>query len=239
MPLNIDWQQILLHAFNFIILAVGLTYLLFKPVRKFMHDRQEKYRAIAEEHAKKKAELVELDEEKNSKIASMDSELEKHRKEYLADTESRNRRMIAEAQTQAQNILTEGRRKAEEEKAAYFSGAEREIADMVISSAEKLLAVNSSPESDGALYDSYLKTASQDITIEGIAREARETLADRLARISVRGEAERKSEVSRADLAEMVGGAAIDAITRESSPEGDSAIYDEFLKTVNQGGKND
>ena len=239
MPLNIDWQQILLHLFNFIILAVGLTFLLFKPVRKFMHDRQEKYKTIAEEHARKKAELVELDEEKNSKIASMDTELEAHRKEYLADTEANNRRLIADAEKQVQNLLTEGRRKAEEEKAAYFSGAEREIADMVISSAEKLLAVNSSPESDSALYDSYLKTASQDIKLEDISREARNTLADRLARISVRGQSEGKGGVERTDIADIVGGAAFEAIKRESSPESDSAIYDEFLKTVNQGGKND
>ena len=34
--LGIDWQQILLHVFNFIILAAGLTFILFKPVRKFM-----------------------------------------------------------------------------------------------------------------------------------------------------------------------------------------------------------
>ena len=146
MPLNIDWQQILLHAFNFIILAAGLTFLLFKPVRKFMQERQEKYRKTAEEHARKQAELSQLDEEKNAKIASMDSELESHRKEFLAQTEARNKHLIDEAETQAQTILTESRKKAEEEKAAFFSGAEREIADMVVNSAAKLLAVNSSPK---------------------------------------------------------------------------------------------
>lgn len=36
MPLNIDWQQILLHLLNFLILGVGLYLLLYKPVRKFM-----------------------------------------------------------------------------------------------------------------------------------------------------------------------------------------------------------
>ena len=31
-PLNIDWQQILLHLLNFVILAGGLYLLLYKPV---------------------------------------------------------------------------------------------------------------------------------------------------------------------------------------------------------------
>ena len=40
MPLNIDIVQILLHMLNFVILAGGLTLLLFKPVKKFMEDRK-------------------------------------------------------------------------------------------------------------------------------------------------------------------------------------------------------
>ena len=36
MPLNINWQQILLHLLNLVILAVGLYLILYKPVKKFM-----------------------------------------------------------------------------------------------------------------------------------------------------------------------------------------------------------
>ena len=39
-PLNIDWQQILLHFFNFSILVGGLYLLLFKPVKRFMEKRE-------------------------------------------------------------------------------------------------------------------------------------------------------------------------------------------------------
>ena len=39
-PLNIDWQQILLHLFNFAILAGGLYLLLYKPVKRFMEQRE-------------------------------------------------------------------------------------------------------------------------------------------------------------------------------------------------------
>ena len=40
MPLNIDWQQILLHLLNFVILAGGLYFLLYKPVKNFMLARK-------------------------------------------------------------------------------------------------------------------------------------------------------------------------------------------------------
>ena len=40
MPLNIDWQQILLHLLNFAILAGGLYFLLYAPVKSFMAKRE-------------------------------------------------------------------------------------------------------------------------------------------------------------------------------------------------------
>ena len=46
MPLNIDIVQILLHMLNFVILAGGLTLLLFKPVKKFMADRKQYFDSL-------------------------------------------------------------------------------------------------------------------------------------------------------------------------------------------------
>ena len=45
-PLNINWQQILLHLFNFAILFAGLYFLLYKPVKKFMEKREKYYKGI-------------------------------------------------------------------------------------------------------------------------------------------------------------------------------------------------
>ena len=48
-PLNIDWQHILLHVFNFVILVGGLYFLLYNPIRKFIAKREEHYRKLDEE----------------------------------------------------------------------------------------------------------------------------------------------------------------------------------------------
>ena len=45
-PLNIDWQQILLHLLNFAILAGGLYFLLYKPVKDFMDKRTAYYKEM-------------------------------------------------------------------------------------------------------------------------------------------------------------------------------------------------
>lgn len=235
MPLNIDWQQILLHVFNFIILAAGLTFLLFKPVRKFMRNREQKYRDSAEQHAKRVEEIAELEKEKEEKFAALDSELAEHRKDVLAQTERRNKQLVSDAEQQVEAMLAAGRRKAEEEKTAYIASAGNEIADMVVKSAGKLLAMESSPESDSALYDSYLKVVESDVSLEGISAKARSTLAQRLAtETAVR----KDGREARAVVADMVESAALEAAERSHTAQADSALYDEFLKSVG-GGSNE
>ena len=59
-PLNIDWQQILLHLLNFAILAGGLYLLLYKPVKAFMAKREDWYQAQADEAEKTRQEAEAL-----------------------------------------------------------------------------------------------------------------------------------------------------------------------------------
>ena len=57
-PLNVDWQQILLHLFNFIILFGGLWLLLYKPVKNFMAKREAYYKDMDKAAAEKLAAEV-------------------------------------------------------------------------------------------------------------------------------------------------------------------------------------
>ena len=231
MPLNIDWQQILLHVFNFLILVTGLSLLLFKPVRKFMREREEKYKSAAAEHERKTAEIAELEKQREEKLAGIDGEMEARRKELVARSEKEGQRIIADAEERARAIVSDSQKRAEEERAAYIARAGDEIADMVVKSAEKLLVVGSTPENDSALYDSYLKTAASDITVSGVSAEAKATLAERLARKLDVGKAEDGKE----DVADIVGKATLAAMEKSRAPESDGALYDEFLRSVNGG----
>ena len=49
MPLNIDWQQILLHLLNFVILFAILYFLLYKPIKDFMQKRMDYYKSLYDE----------------------------------------------------------------------------------------------------------------------------------------------------------------------------------------------
>ena len=84
MPLNIDFLQVLLHMLNFVILAGGLSLLLFKPISKFLDQRRVHFETLEAENARKaqendqlKAEYEKRMEEANVEIADMKQKAEK------------------------------------------------------------------------------------------------------------------------------------------------------------------
>ena len=72
-PLNIDWQQILLHLLNFVILAGGLYLLLYQPVKAFMEKRQSFYREQDAQAAKLLADAKQAAAEAQRKMKDADA----------------------------------------------------------------------------------------------------------------------------------------------------------------------
>ena len=105
-PLNIDWQQILLHLFNFTILFGALYILLYKPVRDFMAKRTAYYADMdtRAEDALKAAE--ESRESYDEKVRNFDEEVRTERSRLNKEiAESRDRQMAA-AKADAEKIVT-------------------------------------------------------------------------------------------------------------------------------------
>ena len=80
-PLNIDWQQILLHLFNFAILAGGLYLLLYRPVKDFMKKREEHYQSMDEAAERARADAAQLQEQYASRLSQADAEIAQKRVE--------------------------------------------------------------------------------------------------------------------------------------------------------------
>ena len=229
MPLNIDWQQILLHLFNCIILFAGLAFFLFKPVKKFMAEREEKYKKAAEEHSRAVAETEALEKERQVKISALDGELAERRQRAVAAEEACLARMREEARQQADAIVSEGKKRAELEREKYIAQAGDEICDIVARSAERLLAEQSDARTDDALYDKYLALAKQ--SVAPLSPEEQQAMAER---VKNGGE----GALTRGEVAGALAKAAENAVKAQGAA-GDGAIYDQFLSEVNKGEKHE
>lgn len=78
-PMNIDWQQILLHLFNFAILAGGLYLLLYRPVKQFIEQREEHYRQMRDEAEQTRTQAGQLRDEYQLKLSEADADIARRR----------------------------------------------------------------------------------------------------------------------------------------------------------------
>ena len=133
-PLNIDWQQILLHLLNFVILAGGLYLLLYKPVKTFMEKRQQYY------------------QEQDAKAAKTLADAEK----TAAEVRQQLKNADADARAQAEQILADAHAAAQREHDKLLSDAQKELKDLAVTATEKLVL-----QSDGDAFDQFLDAAER------------------------------------------------------------------------------
>ena len=161
MPLNINFQQILLHALNFVILAVGLYVLLYGPVVKFM-DKRRAYFADMEKNAlEKQKKLDELEEEYNKKLENVNVEIQKLHAEAMEKLDAEAKLSATHAKQEAAEIIANAQRQAQAEKEKALRSTRREIAGMVADAAEKLMLTKGTSENDSAIYDRFIDSAEE------------------------------------------------------------------------------
>jgi len=157
MPLNIDIVQILLHMLNFVILAGGLTILLFKPVSKFLAERQAHFEQIARENAEKAQENEELKAEYEKKLAEADVTIEQMQAEARKKTAEEAKTYLDDAKEKAAAVIKNAEQEAEQRRRQILDSAQTEIGELVVEATQKLICEASTPEKNKALYDEFLK----------------------------------------------------------------------------------
>lgn len=151
-PLNIDWQQILLHLFNFIILFAILYFLLYKPVKEFMDKRIAYYKQLDDEAKLNLENSEQIKQDYMAKLANSDKEISAQKEAAGKETEAANAERIKQAKAEAERIVADARQTSEKERARMLQQAQKEITDMVVTATEKIVAKADTAES----YEQFL-----------------------------------------------------------------------------------
>ena len=106
MPLNINFQQILLHMFNFVILAFGLYMLLYKPVVAFMKKREDHFADLEKQAQEAKSQAEATLAEYNAKLAGADEEIRQKNAAAAQEAEEVLQASRAECMRLNQQLLT-------------------------------------------------------------------------------------------------------------------------------------
>ena len=154
-PLNIDWQQILLHFFNFSILVGGLYLLLFKSVKRFMEKREKHYAdmeaaAVARDTEALKAAMAQRE-------ADFDAVLAEKRAAAAKEAEAFAQQQRDAAKAQADKILSDAKDAAESERQKIVAEANREAVAIAEDAMEKLMAAQTAQA-----YDAFVNAAKEE-----------------------------------------------------------------------------
>lgn len=138
-PLNVDWQQILLHLFNFVILAGGLYFLLYKPVKSFMDQRVAHYAGMEKEAADKIEQANAKEQEYRKLLESADMEVSRKKEQASKDAKKMAETIVEDANKQRDHILAEAQKAAEREKEKMIQDAKEEIVGLAMAATVKML----------------------------------------------------------------------------------------------------
>ena len=154
-PLNIDWQQILLHLLNFAILAGGLYLLLFKPVKAFMEKRESYYQNMDSEAKQKLQDAEALKDSYTRQLDSAAQEIAQKKADAQKAIEATRSEQLKAAKDEADRILQAARANTEREHDKMLRDAQKEMADLAVTAAEKLLL-----KGEGSPYEQFLNAAN-------------------------------------------------------------------------------
>ena len=143
-PLNIDYQQILLHWMNLAILTGGLYFLLFKPVKQFMEKREAYYKDLDAQADAKLAEAEQIKAEYQAKLNGAAEEIHQARAKAQQAIQQSTEEQLAQAQTQAAQIVAQARAEAEHSRERVLRESQRELKELAAEATRKL-ALQSDP----------------------------------------------------------------------------------------------
>lgn len=160
MPLNIDWQQILLHWMNLAILTGGLYFLLYKPVTQFMAKREEHYRQLDKQAADKLAEAERVRGEYQARLDGAEEEIHQARARAQQAIQQSTEEQLERAKEQARQIVVHAQTEAEHSRERVLRESQRELRKLA-AQATKKLAFHADP------FDQFLDLAEEGEEYEG------------------------------------------------------------------------
>lgn len=142
MPLNIDFKEIFLHLFNFFLLLLILYKLMYKPVKKFMEDRQNYYKELEENANAKILDAEDVISKGKIKLEEINKDADNIKAEAIKKAEEIANEKILEAKKESEAILVKARAQAESEQKRILEETNSKIRELAVATTKKILLEN-------------------------------------------------------------------------------------------------
>lgn len=160
--LGLEWQSVVLHLFNLVVLTVGLYFLLFKPVKRMVKERQAKVKKIEKENAELNEEVKKMKESTEAVLSDAKKEAATIHENAVKVANQKADDIVSSARREAKSLIERTEQEMEEEHRKLQSDIERQITDVSLAVAEKMLSRQITPEDDKKLIEDSLAQWSKD-----------------------------------------------------------------------------
>ena len=142
---------------TFLLLVFVLAKFAWKPLLKMLQDREDMVRSSIEDAEKAKSELERLNEESEAIMAKARSEAQSILADGKAAAEKVKDGIIAKSKEQANKIREDAGNQIQVEKDKAISEIKKEVVNLTLSVAEKLIQKNLSDADNKSLIEESLK----------------------------------------------------------------------------------
>ena len=132
--------DIAIHLVNILVLYILLRVLIWKPVRKFMLDRENRIQSQLDDAAQLKAAAEQAKTDYDKRMAEVQSACEELLSEGRRQAQEAGQRCVDEAKAEAQHIVEQARSDAREEKQRALEDARDELASLAVALARRVLS---------------------------------------------------------------------------------------------------
>ena len=139
---GIEWKILLVNLFNFTVLLIALTYLLYKPVIKLLDERRAKVEKTIKDSKEAEEKLSQIKETEKKVISEAQRKAQDTIDSAQAEAKKEREEIVKEAQAKALTTVAMAKRQAEEEKTNILKEAKEQIAKEAVLAAKKIIESN-------------------------------------------------------------------------------------------------
>lgn len=157
MGIEIDWVQVGIHVINVIVLYVVLRLLLYKPVMKFIKEREHKFADKVDELDGREKELDRRKDEYEKMMQEASNEAATIITNSNEMARDHAREILDNAKEHARDLVIRGKKEIDAEKVQARLDMKTEIADMAVQISEKILEREVSVEDNRKIIDEFFE----------------------------------------------------------------------------------
>lgn len=136
---GVSWKSLLAQFVNFAILLVILQKLAYKPLLKFMEERNQRIAKGVEEAKEAQKALQSTREEQERLLAQARKEATELIDAARKSADAQAASIVAQAKAEVSKVIAQGKVSLQQERERMLQEVKKDVIGMVITSAEKIL----------------------------------------------------------------------------------------------------